>query len=138
MHDDTEVRDLKTRTGYQCNVMMHSHRCIFAADVMPIAHLGAVPVPALHFAAPFTNSIWQGCKHMEKKVSRASISHVFRYYMRWSSMTVRNVKVCRLPIVVNNRYTRSQLGTNKNWQSSQKKDGFFRTVIPRIVRPQHP
>ena len=50
---------------------MHD-RCIFDANVMPLAHLGAVPVPALHFAAPFTNSIWQGCEHMKKKVSRAS------------------------------------------------------------------
>jgi hypothetical protein len=120
------------------NVMMHSQRCIFDADVMPLAHLGAVPVPALHFAAPFTNSIWQGCKHMKKKVSRASISHVFRYYIRSkaerSSMTVRHVKACGPPIVVNNRYTRSQLGTNKNWQSSQKRVGLFRTVIPRILR----
>jgi hypothetical protein len=111
MHDDIEIWDLKTRTGHMGNVMMHSQRCIFDADVMPLAHLGAVPVPALHFAAPFTNSIWQGCKHMKKKVSRASISHVFRYYIRSkaerSSMTVRHVKACGPPIVVNNRYTRS-------------------------------
>lgn len=70
------------------------------------------------------------------------ISHVFRYYIRSkaarSSITVRHVKACGLPIFVNNGYTRSQLGTNKNWQSSQKRVSLFRTVIPRTVRPQHP
>jgi hypothetical protein len=59
------------------NAMMHSQRCIFDADVMPLAHLGAVPVPALHFAAPFTNSIWQGCKHMKKKF----LGHQYLMYL---------------------------------------------------------